>query len=166
MPSEIKRICYPPRMSVRSCRVTIRDTKGIEHSTEVTAESLYEAVALGLRAILQCSWVEDIGQSFTIRVLARDTPVEHTVEFRAFHKWLEQRGRSPSEIRARGQIGSSDEEECHIESYLVKPSLPRRTSLPLQAVTGATRLNYGVHSAGLKVEPPQSSPASPLLRTS
>jgi len=49
----------------------------------VTAESLYEAVALGLLAIRLCSWVKDIGQNFTIRVLARDTPVEHTVEFRS-----------------------------------------------------------------------------------
>ena len=48
-------------MRVRSCRVTIRDTEGIEHTAEVTAESLYEAVALGLRAIRQCSWVEEIG---------------------------------------------------------------------------------------------------------
>jgi phosphoribosylformimino-5-aminoimidazole carboxamide ribonucleotide (ProFAR) isomerase len=91
-------------MSVRSCRVTIRDTEGIEHSAEVSAESLYEAVALGLRAIRQCSWVEDIGQNFTIRVLARDTPVEHSVEFRAFHKWLEQPGRSPRDITARLRI--------------------------------------------------------------
>jgi len=60
-------------MSARSCRVTIRDTEGIEHSAEVTAETLYEAVALGLRAIRQCSWVEDISPNFTIRVLARDT---------------------------------------------------------------------------------------------
>jgi hypothetical protein len=50
-------------MSVRSCRVTIRDLEGIEHTAEVTAESLYEAVALGLRAIRQCSWVEDVGQN-------------------------------------------------------------------------------------------------------
>jgi len=41
-------------MSVRSCRVTIRDTEGIEHSAEVTAESLYEAVALGLRVFPPC----------------------------------------------------------------------------------------------------------------
>jgi hypothetical protein len=52
----------------------------------------------------QCAWVEDIGQNFTIRVLARDTPVEHCVEFRAFHKWLEQRGRSPREITARARV--------------------------------------------------------------
>jgi hypothetical protein len=90
----IERTCYAPPLSVRSCRVSIRDLEDIEHSAEVTAESLYEAVA-GLRAIPQCSWVEDVGQNFTIRVLARDTPVEHTMEFRAFQKWLEQRGRSP-----------------------------------------------------------------------
>jgi hypothetical protein len=99
-----KRICYPPPMSVRSCRVTIRDTEGIEHTAEVTAESLYEAVALGLRAIRQCAWAEDIGQNFTIRVLARDTPVEHSVEFRAFQKWLEQQGRSPRETTARARV--------------------------------------------------------------
>ena len=91
-------------MSVRSCRVTIRDTEGIEHTAEVSAESLYEAVALGLRAIRQCSWVEEIGQNFTIRVLARDTPVEYTVEFRAFHKWLERPARSPREITARARV--------------------------------------------------------------
>ena len=91
-------------MSVRSCRVTIRDTEGIEHTAEVSAESLYEAVALGLRAIRQCAWVEEIGQNFVIKVLARDTPVEHTVEFRAFHKWLERPSRSPREITARARV--------------------------------------------------------------
>jgi hypothetical protein len=84
--------------------VTIRDTEGIEHTAEVTAASLYEAVALGLKAIRQCSWAENIGQNFTIRVLARDTPVEHTVEFRDFHKWLERQGRSPREVSARVRI--------------------------------------------------------------
>ena len=33
-------------MPVRSCRVTIQDTEGISHTVEVTAASLYEAVAL------------------------------------------------------------------------------------------------------------------------
>jgi len=59
---------------------------------------------LGLHAIRQCAWVEDIGQNFTIRVLARDTPVEHAVEFRAFRKWLEQPGRSPRDITARARV--------------------------------------------------------------
>jgi len=32
-------------MAVRSCRVTIQDLEGVAHTVEVTAESLYEAVA-------------------------------------------------------------------------------------------------------------------------
>jgi hypothetical protein len=91
-------------MPAQSCRVTIRDPKGIEHTAEVTADSLYEAIALGLKAIRESSWVEGIAQNFAIRVLARDTPVEHTVEFCAFSKWLEQRGRTPREIITKSRI--------------------------------------------------------------
>jgi hypothetical protein len=39
-----------PAKAVRSCRVTITDLEGISHTVEVTAETLYEAVALGLVA--------------------------------------------------------------------------------------------------------------------
>jgi hypothetical protein len=31
------------RMAVRSCRMTCRDAQGVEHSAEVTAQTLYEA---------------------------------------------------------------------------------------------------------------------------
>lgn len=91
-------------MPLRSCRVSIRDPEGIEHTAEVTAESLYEAIALGLKAIRASDWVEGIATNFAIRVLVRDTPVEHTVEFRAFNNWLEQRGRTPKEITTKSRI--------------------------------------------------------------
>jgi hypothetical protein len=38
-------------MPVKHCRVTIQDLDGISHSVEVTAATLYEAVAQGLAAI-------------------------------------------------------------------------------------------------------------------
>ena len=38
-------------MPARSCRVTITDMEGISHTVEVTAATLYEAVALGLAAM-------------------------------------------------------------------------------------------------------------------
>jgi hypothetical protein len=38
-------------MAVRSCQVTLKDMDGVTHTVEVTAETLYEAVALGLAAI-------------------------------------------------------------------------------------------------------------------
>ena len=43
-----RRICYFALMAVRSCRVTIQNLEGVAHTVEVTAESLYEAVAQGL----------------------------------------------------------------------------------------------------------------------
>jgi hypothetical protein len=32
-------------MAVRTCKVTCRDPQGVEHTVEVSAQSLYEAVA-------------------------------------------------------------------------------------------------------------------------
>ena len=36
-------------MAVRSCNVSCRDPQGVEHTVEVSAQSLYEAVAQALR---------------------------------------------------------------------------------------------------------------------
>jgi hypothetical protein len=51
-------------MPVRSCRVTIRDMEGVSHTVEVTAATLYEAVAQGLAAIRGNEWVGGIGDGF------------------------------------------------------------------------------------------------------
>jgi hypothetical protein len=47
-------------MPVRSCKVTIEDMNGVSHTVEVTAGSLYEAVALGMAAIRTDEWVSGI----------------------------------------------------------------------------------------------------------
>ena len=38
-------------MEPRSCRVTLLDIEGIAHTVEVTAGTLYEAVAMGITAL-------------------------------------------------------------------------------------------------------------------
>lgn len=43
-------------MELKSCRVTISDMEGVAHTIEVTAGSLYEAVALGLKQIQGKEW--------------------------------------------------------------------------------------------------------------
>lgn len=47
---EIKANMLSCLVPIRSCRVTVQDLDGITHTVEVTAESLYEAVAQGLAA--------------------------------------------------------------------------------------------------------------------
>jgi hypothetical protein len=46
---------------LRTCTVAIKDLRDVEHSTEVTAETLYEAIATALAILRQDNWVGEIG---------------------------------------------------------------------------------------------------------
>jgi hypothetical protein len=86
-------------MEVKSCRVTIRDTEGVAHTVEVTASTLYEAVALGLKQIRGNEWVEGMPGPFdTVTVSVKNVQVEHTVKMGEFTKWMERNGKSPAEM--------------------------------------------------------------------
>ena len=92
-------------MSVRSCRVTIQDLDGTSHTAEVTASSLFEAVAQGLSALRKNEWVGGIEERFGIvRVSVAEVRVEHQVKIADFIKWLERQGRTPREITHRLRI--------------------------------------------------------------
>jgi len=42
---------------LRTCTVAVKDVHDIEHSVEVTAETLYEAIATALAALQKDVWV-------------------------------------------------------------------------------------------------------------
>ena len=77
-------------MPSKSCRVTVRDIDGTSHTAEVTANSLFEAVAQGLAALRRSEWVEGIGtlnsyfeyyhRSRTHLSLAKDAPEPRPIE--------------------------------------------------------------------------------------
>jgi hypothetical protein len=76
------------------------------HSVEVAAESLYEAVARGLRAFHASAWVGEIGEGLTtLTVEVREPPqqpaVTHEVRMKDFRQWLAERGNTPAQITAR-----------------------------------------------------------------
>jgi hypothetical protein len=95
-------------MPVRSCRVTIQDMDGVSHTVEMTAATLYEAVAQGLAAIRGNKWVAAIAQGLNIvRASVADIRVEHEVKLRDFTTWLERTGgSSPREVSERHRIRS------------------------------------------------------------
>ena len=94
-------------MPVRSCKVTIQDMEGVSHTVEVTAETLYEAVALGMAAIRTEEWVAGIAQGLNpVKVRVMNIPVEHEVKLMDFTKWLERTGGSPREMSDRKRIRS------------------------------------------------------------
>jgi len=77
-------------MALRSCLVSFRDLAGTEHAVEVTAETLYEAVAQALGILRGDMWVEEIGEGLTeLKVRVKQPAVEHRVRMKDFRRWLE-----------------------------------------------------------------------------
>ena len=86
-------------MALRTCTVAVKDLRDVEHSIEVSAETLYEAIATALAALQQDSWAGEIGQGFaTVTVVVQQPPVKHEVKMKEFVTWLGRSGRSPAEI--------------------------------------------------------------------
>ena len=92
-------------MPLRSCRVSIKDLEGVKHTVEVTAETLYEAVALGLVAVRGNDWVMGIAQGTNaVHVSVVDIPIEHSVKIQDFNDWLQRTTGAPREISKRLRI--------------------------------------------------------------
>jgi len=92
-------------MSMRLCRVTVCDMEGVEHRLEVTASTLYEAVALALVAIREQDWAGEIAAGLnTVEVSVITLPVLHTVRMQDFNNWLSRKGGTPNDISQRTHI--------------------------------------------------------------
>ena len=86
-------------MVLRNCTVAVKDIQDVEHSIEVTAETLFEAIATALAALQRDNWVGDIGEGLTtVSVLVQQPPVKHEVKMKDFLSWLRRQGRSPAEV--------------------------------------------------------------------
>jgi hypothetical protein len=67
----------------------VKDGREVEHSVEVTAETLNEAIAIALAALQQDNWVGEIGQGLTtVTVVVHQPPVKHEVRMKEFVSWL------------------------------------------------------------------------------
>ena len=91
---------------LRTCKVSVTDIQDVEHSVEVTAATLYEAVATALASLQQDNWVGEIGQGLTtVTVVVQPPPVRHEVKMKDFLSWLGRQGGSPAEIILREKVG-------------------------------------------------------------
>ena len=99
------RICYVPVMALRTCSVSCTDLQDVQHTVEVTAEALYEAVAKALVIFRQNDWVADIGTGMTaVTVIVKEPTVMHQVLMKDFERWLKRNGRSPAETASRSAL--------------------------------------------------------------
>jgi hypothetical protein len=93
------------RVVLRTCTVAVKDNRDVEHSVEVTAETLYEAIATALAALQKDNWVGEIGQGFTtVTVVVQQPPVKHEVKMKDFVSWLGRQGRSPAEVMLKQKL--------------------------------------------------------------
>ncbi len=92
-------------MAVRSCKVSCRDAQGVEHSVDVTAESLFEAVAQAWRIFGENEWNADGGRPpslFVVRV--KQPEIEHKVRAQDFENWLAAATKSPAEMALKERL--------------------------------------------------------------
>ena len=65
--------------------VTIHDLNDTAHSVDVTAETLYDAVAQAIVALRGREWVGEIGRGLaTATVMVRQPEIIHTIKIRDF----------------------------------------------------------------------------------
>jgi hypothetical protein len=92
-------------VALKTCTVSCCDLRGVEHAVEVSAGSLYEAVAQALRIFRDNEWVEDIGRGQTpLSVKVKHPEIEHTVRVQDFERWLEATPRSPAEMILKNRL--------------------------------------------------------------
>ena len=82
----------------RICEVSFTDTRGMRHSVEVSASSLYEAAVLALRAFRRSALADiEPGSASRLVVESRAETERHEVGVRQVEDWLKSQGRTPRE---------------------------------------------------------------------
>src|SRR3984957_12325796 len=90
---------------LKTCKVSCFDLKEVKHTVEVSAGSVYEAIAQALRIFRDINWVEDIGRGqkpTTVKV--KHPEIEHMVRVQDFERWLEASPRSPAEMILKNRL--------------------------------------------------------------
>lgn len=90
----------------RSCIVSFSDSEGIRHSVVVTADTLYAAVALGVRAFREQGLLAEchVGTATEISVEVRAPSERHTISLGRLERWIEDAGRGPKERLAKERV--------------------------------------------------------------
>ena len=91
-------------MGVRVCAVSFIDVRGIRHTVEVEAESLYEAVVLGVRRFRKDPWIERVGDAAVLEVEVREPSAKHALSLNQVERWLSGATANPSEASRKAKL--------------------------------------------------------------
>jgi hypothetical protein len=74
-------------MAVRVCTVAFKDARGIRHSVDVEADSLYEAVVGGVARLRQEPWIERVNDETVLEVHVHEAAT-HIVSLAQVERWI------------------------------------------------------------------------------
>ena len=60
-------------VALRTCTVSFSGTSGIRHSVDVTAESVFEAAALGVSALRESGWADAVALGTELEIQVRES---------------------------------------------------------------------------------------------
>jgi len=91
-------------MAFRTCTVSFEDVRGVRHTVDVGAESLFEAVAVAVSRFRSDAWTEPMARSTIFEVEVREPATRHSVGLRHVERWLVSASPSPQEAAKKTKI--------------------------------------------------------------
>jgi len=91
-------------VALRTCTVSFTGPSGIRHSVEVTAESVYEAAALGVSTLKKCGWVDVVAPGTELEIQVREPATMHRISVRQIHRWCDGVAVSPDETLKKRRL--------------------------------------------------------------
>jgi hypothetical protein len=91
-------------VSPKTCIVSFTGPSGVRHSTEVTAESVYEAAALGISLLRQDDWADHLALGTQIEVRVSHPATTHSVSLEQLRRWCDGVAVSPDEVLKRRKV--------------------------------------------------------------
>jgi hypothetical protein len=91
-------------MGVKACSVSFTDLRGLKHTAEVEAESLYEAAVQGIRRLNQDPWLERIGPGTKLEIEIREPSAKHVITVEQVERWLAGATKNPTEATKKAKL--------------------------------------------------------------
>ena len=91
-------------MALKRCAVSFTDVRGIRHTADVEAESLYEAAVQGIRRLNQDPWIERIGPGTKLEVEVREPSARHILSVEQVERWLAGATANPTEATKKKKL--------------------------------------------------------------
>ena len=80
------------------------DVRGITHTVQVEADSLYEAAVLGVTRLSEDPWIERIGAATRLEVIVREPSTSHVITLQQIERWLACTANSPVEATKKAKL--------------------------------------------------------------